>query len=123
MNVVDSSGWLEFFSNGTNAKHFAEPLHDVDQLIVPTVTMFEVFKVVLRERNENDAIEAIALMKQGKEIDLSSKLAIASAKNSLTYKIPMADSIILTTALSYQATIWTQDVDFKGLDNVQYFSK
>ncbi|TNF93664.1 MAG: type II toxin-antitoxin system VapC family toxin [Gammaproteobacteria bacterium] len=123
MNVVDSSGWLEYFANGPHAEHFAKPLQDVDHLIVPTITLFEVFKVVLRERDENDAFEAIALMKQGKEVGLSSKLAIESARNSLIYKIPMADSIILTTAQSYQAIIWTQDEDFEDLDNVRYFPK
>ena len=93
MNVVDSSGWLDYFAKGSNADHFAIPVQDTDKLIVPTITIFEVFKVVLRERGEDSALQAIALMKQGKE----SNIAILAAKISFELKIPMADSIILAT--------------------------
>ena len=123
MNVVDSCGWLEFFSDGPNAQQFTEPLNDVANLIVPTLCMYEVFKVVLRERGENDALQAIALMQQGKEVELTTSLAIQAAKTSSDLKMPMANSIILTTARAYQATVWTQDDDFKGIAGVRYFSK
>ena len=123
MNLVDSSGWLEYFADGKNARVFSEPLYDTDNLIIPTICLYEVFKVVLRERNEEDALQAIALMQQGTVIDLSTEIAIQSAKNSIDYKIPMADSIILTTALIYDAIIWTQDIDFKKIPRVKYFSK
>jgi len=117
MNVVDSSGWLEYFSDGKNAQKFSAPLQDVDNLIVPTITIFEVFKVVFRERGESDALQAIAAMKQGTVADLSSEIAMQSAKASHELGIPMADSIILTTARTHNATVWTQDDHFKGFDD------
>lgn len=117
------SGWLDYFSDGKNANIFSEPLNDVDSLLVPTICLYEVFKVILRERNEDDALQAIALMQQGKIINLTSEIAIQSAKNSRDYKLPMADSIILTTAQLYDAIIWTQDIDFRNIDRVKYFAK
>jgi len=123
MNLVDSSGWLEYFSDGPNADIFSEPLNDLSNLIIPTICLYEIFKVVMRERSENDALQAVALMQQGKIIDLTSEISIQAAKNSLDYKIPMADSIILTTGQLYKATIWTQDNDFKGIPNVKYYPK
>jgi len=123
MNVVDSCGWLEYFSDGPNAEIFAEPILKTSTLIVPTLNMYEVFKVALRERGEDAALQAIAIMKQGKEIELNSNLAIQAAKTSFDLKIPMADAIILTTARYYQALLWTQDDDFAGINGVKYFQK
>lgn len=121
MNIVDTSGWLEYFADGHNADHFAPPIQDTEMLLVPTITLFEVFKVVLRERGEDSALQAIALMKQGKEIDLNGNITIQAAKISFELKIPMADSIILATARSCQAIVWTQDSDFKDIQEVKYF--
>ena len=123
MNLVDSSGWLEFFADGPNADCFAEPLRDREQLLVPTVIVYEVFKVVLRERGENAALQAEALLRQGVLVDLSEDIALRAARLSLAHKLPMADSIILATARTYEAVVWTQDDDFKGLDGVRYFPK
>jgi predicted nucleic acid-binding protein len=123
MNIVDSSGWLEYFADGPKASSFEKPLQDLEDLIVPTICLFEVFKVVLRERSENDALQAVALMKQGKVVDLSAEIALEAAKISHDYKIPMADSIVLATAWNWGATIWTQDSDFAKLDRVKYFPK
>ncbi len=123
MNVVDSCGWLEYFTDGPNADIFAEPILKTSTLIVPTLSMYEVFKVALRERGEDAALQAIAIMKQGKEIELNSNLAIQAAKTSFDLKIPMADAIILTTARYYQALLWTQDDDFAGINGVKYFQK
>jgi len=123
MNVVDSSGWLEYFADGPNARHFSKPLLDASGLIVPTITIYEVFKVVLREKDEGAAIRAIALMRQGTVVDLDQELAIQAAKLSIDYKVPMADSIIIATARRYDATIWTQDEDFERLSGVNYFKK
>ncbi|RLC16487.1 MAG: VapC toxin family PIN domain ribonuclease [Deltaproteobacteria bacterium] len=123
MNVVDSCGWLEYFSDGPNAEIFAEPILKTSTLIVPTLSMYEVFKVALRERGEDAALQAIAIMKQGKEIELNSNLAIQAAKTSFDLKIPMADAIILTTARYYQALLWTQDDDFADINGVKYFQK
>ena len=122
MNVVDSCGWLEYFSDGSNADKFAEPIKEVSTLIVPTLVLYEVFKVALRERGEDDALQVVAVMKQGRTVDLNSNLAIQAAKVSFDLKIPMADAIILTTARAYQATVWTQDDHFSGINGVKYFS-
>jgi len=123
MNIVDSSGWLAYFADEPNAKHFHIPLSDPASLVIPTVTIYEVFKVILRESSENEALQAVAVMHQGTVVDLSAPLAIAASKLSVEYNLPMADSIILATAREYKAIIWTQDVDFKRLSNVKYFPK
>ena len=123
MNIVDSSGWLEYFSGGPNADKYEKPLSELDKLIVPTVCIYEVFKVVLREKDENSALQAIALMQQSKVVDLNTEISMHAAKISLEYKIPMADSIILSTGLLYESIIWTQDKDFKNLPNVKYFHR
>ena len=120
MNLVDSSGWLEFFADGPNASVFAAPLKKVDELIVPTISIYEVFKSVLRQRDESAGLQAVALMKQGEVIDLTFDISLKAAKLGLDHKIPMADSIILATGRLYQATLWTQDVDFKGLKDVKF---
>jgi predicted nucleic acid-binding protein len=123
MNIVDSSGWLAYFADEPNAKHFQTPLKDTASLIVPSVTIYEVFKVVLRESSENDALQSIAAMQKGAVVDLTAKMAIAASKLSLQNSLPMADSIILATAREFNAKIWTQDSDFKNISGVKYFSK
>lgn len=123
MNVVDSSGWLAYFAGESNAKYFAPALQLPQELVVPTVTLYEVFKVVLRESCENDALLAVAAMQKGTVVDLTPKLAITASKLSLRYALPMADAIILATAQKFEATLWTQDAHFKGLDGVRHVVK
>jgi len=123
MNIVDSSGWLAYFADEPNAKHFLAPLHDSASLIVPTVTIYEVFKVIHRESTENDALQAVVAMQKGTVVGLKAPLAIAASKLSPEHNLPMADSIILATALEFDAIIWTQDSDFKNISNVKYFPK
>ncbi len=123
MNIIDSSGWLEYFAGGPNAAFFSPPLQNTTELIVPSITIYEVFKTVLRQRNESAALHAVALMMQGYVIDLTANISILAAEISLAEKMPMADSIILATARLYQATVWTQDADFKGIAGVQYTRK
>lgn len=123
MNIVDSSGWLAYFADEPNAKHFLPPLKDSAALVVPTVIIYEVFKVVLRESGENDALQAVMAMQKGTIVDLTPPLALAAAKLSLTHNLPMADGIILATAREFNAIIWTQDSDFKNIPNVKYFPK
>jgi predicted nucleic acid-binding protein len=123
MNLIDSSGWLEYFADGPNASFFSRPLQKTSELIVPTITIYEVFKAVLRQRNESDALQSVALMQQGLGVDLTSSLTILAAKLSTEHQLPMADSIILATAKTYGATIRTQDSDFKEIDGVQYIAK
>jgi len=123
MNVVDSSGWLEYFADGPNAGFFAPVLADTGILVVPAISIYEVFKRILQQRDETSALEGVALMQQGTIVDLDASLALASAKLSVERKLPMADSIILATAQSYSATLWTQDSDFEGIDGVRYVLK
>ena len=123
MNLVDSSGWLEYLTDSPYADKFAAPLQDVESLLVPTVCLYEVFKVVLRERGEEEALQVAALMQQGKVVDLNDTIALQAAKISLEKKIPMADSIIVATAEAFDAVIWTQDDDFAGLPRTRYFAK
>lgn len=123
MNIVDSSAWLEYFADGPNAEYFSAPLVDTENLIVPTICIYEVFKAVLRQRGEDAALQAIALMKQGATINLTDDLALQAAKISLDYKIPMADSIILATARAHEAVLWTQDHDFMDIEGVKYLPK
>ena len=123
MNIVDTSGWLEYFSGGPNADYFLPPLQEPSSLIVPTITLYEVFKVVLRETDENQALQSIAAMQKGSVIDLTAGIAINASKLSLQHNLPMADSIILATAKSYECVIWTQDSDFANLEQVKFFPK
>ena len=123
MNIVDSSGWLAYFADEPNAKHFLTPLNDSASLVVPTVTIYEVFKVVLRESGENDALQAAAAMQKGTVVALTIPLAIAASKLSLEYNLPMADSIILATTKEFNAILWTQDSDFEKISGVKYFPK
>jgi len=123
MNLVDSSGWLEYLSNGPNASAFEKPLADVENLVVPTLCLYEVFKVVLRERGENDALQAVALMQQGKVIELTAEIALMAARTSLDLKMPMADSIILASGYLHGATVWTQDADFKNVKGAKYIPR
>lgn len=123
MNIVDSSGWLSYFADESLAEHFIIPLQDIKSLIVPSITIYEVSKVVLRESGENEALQAVAAMQKGFVVELTTRLAISAAKISLQYRLPMADSIILATARNYNATIWTQDIHFKNVPGVNYFQK
>jgi predicted nucleic acid-binding protein len=123
MNIVDSSGWLAYFADEPNAEHFLTPLNELALLVVPTITIYEVFKVIVRESSENEALQAIVAMQKGRVIDLNAPLAIAASRLSLEHQLPMADSIILATAQEYKAVLWTQDSDFKNISKVKYFPK
>ena len=120
MNVVDSSAWLEYFAGGPNARFFSPPVEEIDQLVVPTLSLFEVFKRVAEQRDDNAALQAVAVMQQGRVVELDSTLALSEARLSRKEQLPLADSVILATARAYDATLWTQDADFKGLDGVRY---
>lgn len=123
LNLVDSSGWIEYFTDGPNAGIYAEPLLDTERLVVPTVCLFEVFRVVLRRRGEGDALRAAALMSRGREVPLTSPLALEAARLAQDRGLAMADGIILATAELTGATLWTQDIDFEGFPRVRYIPK
>ena len=123
MNVVDSSGWLEYFADGPNAEFFAPAIENTSELVIPSISIYEVFKIVLQQREESAALQAIAVMQQGGVVTLDTNLALNAAKISIEKSLPMADSIMLATALSYEAILWTQDSDFSGIDGVKYIEK
>jgi len=122
-NVVDSSAWLEYFADGPGAGRFAAAIEAVDRLVVPSVCLLEVFKVVLRQRGESDALQAVALMQQGTVIDLDAALALSAATVGVVHKLPLADSIVYATAQRMAGTVWTQDEDFDGLPGVKFHPK
>ncbi len=123
MNVVDSSAWLEYFADGPNAAVFAKPIEATRLLLVPTLSLFEVFKRVTTQRSEDDALRAIAVMEQGKVVDLDRATALEAARLSIEHGIAMADSVMLATAYRHRAMLWTQDSDFEGLQGARYFAK
>jgi predicted nucleic acid-binding protein len=122
-NIVDSSGWLEYFADANNADFFARAIENTKDLIVPSVSILEVFKHVLRHRSEQQAFECIECMLQGSVVDLDLEISLSAAKYGIQYKIPLADSIIFATGIAHNATIWSQDADFAELPQVKYISK
>ncbi len=123
MNVVDSSAWLSYFAGDGNAASFAKPIENLQKLIVPSITLTEVFKSILRQRGEEAALEAIAHMEQGSVVSLDAELALNAASFGVELKLPLADSIIYATAQKHEATVWTQDIDFKDLAGVKFYPK
>jgi predicted nucleic acid-binding protein len=123
VNLVDSCGWLEYFADGPNAGFFAPPIVDTENLLVPTLVLLEVFKRVLQQRDEDAALQAAALMRQGRVVELTAEIALTAAALGVKHKLPLADSVILATARHHGALAWTQDVDFEGLDGVRYVRK
>ena len=120
MNVVDSSAWLEYFAGGRNAAFFASAIENVSELVVPTLSLYEVFKRVAQQRAESDALQAIAAMQQGRVVNLDAGIALGAARLSLAYQLPLVDSVMLATALDCEASLWTQDAHFKGIPGVKY---
>ncbi len=123
MILVDSSGWMEYFSGDVNAKLFAPAIENKSKLIVSTINLYEVYKKISTLSNENSAKEAIVTMMQAKVVEVSSSIALSAAKLSFELKIPMADSLIYITAQFNDAIVWTQDYDFKNLDGVKLIKK
>jgi toxin FitB len=121
MNVVDSSAWLEYFADGPNAEHFASAIEDAAALVVPSISLLEVFKWISQQRDEATALQYVAVMQQGRVVDLDAALALRAAALGLRHKLPLADSIIYATAQAARAIVWTQDADFERLDGVRYW--
>ena len=123
MNLVDSSAWLEYFADGPNAAFFAPAIEKSSDLIVPTIVVFEVYKLIRQQRNARAALEAVATLRQGRIVDLTAALAIIAAGISHSEKLPMADSIIIAAARAENAIIWTQDADFEKMERVRFRAK
>lgn len=120
LHVIDSSGWLEYLADGPNADWFAPSIENTAGLVVPSLSILEVAKWVMRERGETQALEAVALMLQGRVVALDGALALNAAKLGLQYRLPLADSVMLATAYSFEAILWTQDAHFRDLPGVRY---
>lgn len=120
MNLVDTSGWIEYFFGGKNASFFAPAIEDTRSLLVPVICLYEVFKKVHQVADEAKALQAIAQMKQGRIIQVTEGVALKAALVSLKYKLPLADSLVYATAQIEGAVVWTQDEDFEGLPGVNY---
>ena len=123
MNVVSSSGWLEYLADADNSSFFAPSIEDQERLVVPSLSIYEVFKRVLQQRSEDQALQAVAAMQQGLVVDLTAHLSLSAAKLSIDHQLPLADGVMLATARAHEATLWTQDADFEGLDDVRYVAK
>ncbi len=123
MNLVDSSGWLEYFADETNADFFAPAIEDIENLLVSSINIYEVFKRVLQQKGEDAALEAVSLMQQGQVVDLNSSIAIRAANISNDLKLPLADSVILATTRMYNAILFTQDSDFEDIEGIKYITK
>lgn len=123
MNVIDSSAWLEYFADGPNAERFAKAIEKPDGLLVPSITLLEVFKRISQQRDEAAALQYVAVMQQSTVVELDAALALRAAALGLRHKLPLADSVVYATAQAAQATVWTQDADFEGLPGVRYWPK
>jgi len=123
MNVVDSSGWLEYFADSSNADFFAPAIEAIDELIVPSITVYGVFKRVREQRGRDDALQAVAAMQQGRVIDLDASLALYAGQLGHELNLPLADSVILATARRHAAVLWTQDSDIRDLPQIKYRAK
>ena len=120
MNLVDTSGWIEYFFSSPNASFFAKPIEDTGNLIVPVICLYEVFKKVNLVADEAKALQIIGQMKQGRIVDLTEDIALRASLVSIRYKLPMADSLIYATAGARNALLWTQDEHFRRMPGVNY---
>lgn len=123
MNVIDSSAWLEYFADGPNAGRFAGAIETPDDLLVPSITLLEVFKRIAQQRDEAVALQYIAVMQQSSVVELDAALALRAAMLGRAHKLPLADSVVYATAQAAGATVWTQDADFEGLPGVMFWRK
>jgi predicted nucleic acid-binding protein len=121
--VLDSSGWLEYFGDGPYADEFAARLRNPANVLTPTVALYEVYKVAKRDRSEEEAIRAVAMMKKTQVVELTEELALTAADLSLAHGLSMADSMMLAVAHAFDAELATTDAGFTGIDGVTVFSK
>lgn len=120
MNIIDTSGWIEYFFSGTNASFFSKPIEDTEHLMVPVICLYEVFKKVNIVADEARALQIIGQMKQGHVVDLTEDIALRASLISIRHKLPMADSLIYATATARNALLWTQDEHFRNLPGIHY---
>ncbi len=122
--VIDTSGWIEYFTNGENADFFAHPILDKSKkIVVPVIVLYEMFKKILSETGEDKALQVVAQLQQYHIEAIDDTLALSAAKISHTHKIPMADSLIYAVARKHDATLWTSDEHFRDMPHVRYIRK
>ena len=123
-NVVDSSGWIEYFADGENASVFEEPIRDVEALVVPSVSLYEVFERLLKESDgESLGLEVVAAMQRGEVVELDAELALEAARVAHESNLPLVDGVVLAAAREYGATVWTLAAELEALPNVRYISR
>jgi predicted nucleic acid-binding protein len=120
VNVVDSSGWIEYLSAGPNAAFFGEPIEGDEPLVVPSLSLFEVYRHALRHVGREEALHVVVAMRRGAVVELDDRLALEAAELSAETNLALADSVMLATARAHDATFWTQDSDFEGMEGVRY---
>jgi len=123
VTLVDSSGWIEYFTNGPLADEFAPYLEDLQEVVTPTIVIFEVFRVIRRQRSEEEAIEAVAQMQKTTVVDLDQFLALTAADVSIEHGLAMADAIVFATAQVQDVQLVTADSDFEGLSGARVFTR
>lgn len=120
MFLIDSSGWIEFLTDGPLATEYLKYLKDASKIKTPTIVLYEVYKKIKRERTEEEALLAVSLINRTSVIQLSESIALFAADLSLQYSLPMADAIVYATALEEECKVVTSDSHFKGLDKVVF---
>jgi len=123
MNLVDSSGWLSYLLDEPNADRFAPAILATEELLVPSIVVLEVYRHLRRFLGTETAIRAVAPMSEGHALDLTNEIALSAGELGRRHSLPLADSVILASARSRDATVWTQDSDFDGLDRVEYIPR
>jgi len=123
MNVVDTSGWIEFFKAGSNGPVFKPVIEDHHRLLVPTIALYEVHKILSRALPPALVAQSLDVMRRGRVVDFTDARAIAASEFALRFKLAMADAAMYSVAQEFGATFWTQDVDYQGLAGVQYWAK
>ena len=119
-NVVDSSGWIEYFLDTRRADIFAHAIEATAHLIVPAISFYEVHRFLSRTVSPQEVEEALDVMRRGRVIELTDARAIAASKTAQAHQLAMADAVMYAAAVEFSAQFWTQDVDYKGLPLVQY---
>ena len=123
MHCVDSSGWIEFFLGSTAGRTFKPIIEQTDQLIVPSLSFFEVHRFLSRTADAAQRETGLDIMRRGKVVELTAQRAIAASDTAQKYRLAMADAVMYSIAREFNATFWTQDVDYKDLPGVSYHAK
>ncbi|MHB8883062.1 MAG: PIN domain-containing protein [Thermodesulfovibrionales bacterium] len=121
--LIDSSGWIEFFTDGPLAKEYAVHIKDPSKIVTPTIVLYEVYKKIKRERTESEALSAVSALNQTVVTDLSESIALLAADLSIKHALPMADAIVYASALENDCRVVTGDAHFRELDGVLFIGK